>query len=176
MTVTLENDKSKRPEPSHDKFIHRLDGSALLTFIGVILLFSTAVIVTLIAPRYIDSTWTDPSSPFQVQMYEVEDPNLYLSSASTRGKELQYVHHLKQDYTLLSFKESENMRFVAPPELEKFITRYQDPELKLTSRLIMLREPQGAMLEAANSLNQKLQQEKQDPSQLSQKQAPEKVN
>jgi cytochrome c oxidase cbb3-type subunit 2 len=126
----------------------------------VILLFSTAVIVTLIAPRYVDSTWTDPASPYQTQMYEVEDPNLYLSSAATRGKELQYVRHLKQNFTLIAFKESENLKIVAPPELEKFITRTGEPELKLTSRLLMLRVPQGAMQAAAQQLNEKLQQEK----------------
>lgn len=154
---------TKNPDekkPNHSNFIHKLEGSALLTFIGVILLFSTAVMVTLIAPRYIDSTWTDAASPFQTQMYEVEDPNLYLSSAATRGKELQYVHHLKNDFTLLAFKESENLRIVAPSSLEKFITRFDDPELKLTSHLMMLREPQGQMKEAANSLNEKLQQKK----------------
>ena len=170
MTKPPEEKKS-----AHNGFIHKLDGSALLTFIGVVLLFSTAVIVTLIAPRYVDSTWTDPSSPFQTQMYEVEDPNLYLSSAATRGKELQYVHHLKNDFTLLVFKESENLRIVAPPELEKFITRYQDPELKLTSRLMMLREPQGEMQAAAKSLNEKLQQVKDGPPQEPQK-SPEKIN
>lgn len=166
---------SEEKKPVHNGFIHKLDGSALLTFIGVVLLFSTAVMVTLIAPRYVDSTWTDPSSPFQTQMYEVEDPNLYLSSAATRGKELQYVHHLKNDFTLLVFKESENLRIVAPPQLEKFITRYQDPELKLTSHLMMLREPQGEMQDAAKSLNEKLQQVKENPPQESQK-TPEKIN
>lgn len=130
---------------THNKFLNKLDGSAFLTFIGVILLFSTAVVVTLIAPRYVDSTWTESSSPYQEQMYEVEDPNLYLSSASTRGKELQYVHHLKNGYTLLSFKESENMRIVSPPELEKYITRFGDKVLKLTSHLLLLREPVGEM-------------------------------
>lgn len=150
-------------------FIHKIDKSALLTFIGVILLFSTAILVTLIAPRYIDSTWTDPASPFQTQMYEVEDPNIYLSSAATRGKELQYVHHLKKDYTLLAFKEAENLRIVAPSELEKFVTRFDDKELKLTSHLMLLREPQGKMQEAAKSLNEKLQQTKSDDKQ------PEKV-
>ena len=60
---------------------------------------------------------------FRLQMYEVEDPNLYLSSASTRGKELQYVHHLKKDFTLIAFKESENLRIVAPRRIEKICHR-----------------------------------------------------
>lgn len=170
--------QDEKPSKEHPKgsvsMVHKVEGSALLTFIGVILLFSTAVIVTLIAPRYVDSTWTDPASPFQTQMYDVEDPNLYLSSASTRGKELQYVHHLKNDYTLLAFKESENLRIVAPPELEKFITRYKDPDLKLTSHLLMLRAPQGAMQAVAKSLNEKLQKEKQSPPDAASKE-PEKI-
>lgn len=146
-------------QKSHGGFIHKLNASALWTVLGVILLFSTAVIVTLIAPNYVDSTWTSPSSPFQTQMYEVEDPNFYMSSASTRGKELQYVHHLKQDFTLLAFKESDDLHFVAPPELEPFITSVKDPKLKLTSRLLMLREPQGEMKEQAKHLNEQLQKE-----------------
>jgi cytochrome c oxidase cbb3-type subunit 2 len=160
-------------EGPHHNFIHRLDKSALWTFIGVVLLFSTAVVVTLIAPRYIDSTWTDPASPFQTQMYEVEDPHLFLSSAATRGKELQYVHHLKNGYTLLAFKESENLRIVSPPDFEKFITRYDDKELKLTSRLLMLRKPEGKMVEETKSLNDKLQQSEAADSDKSKR--PEKV-
>lgn len=177
MTDRIEEKKpiKEAPPAVHQNFIHKLDGSALLTFIGVILLFSTAVIVTLIAPRYVDSTWTSPSSPYQTQMYDVEDPNFYLSSAATRGKELQYVHHLKQDYTLLAFKEFENLRFVASPELEQFITPLHEKELKLTSRLLMLREPQEEMKERAASLNEKLQNERQELSKTK-KHLPEKIN
>lgn len=161
MTETEEGKSS----PVHGNWIHRLDGSAILTIIGVILLFSTSIIVTLIAPRYVDSTWTSPSSPFQSQMYEVEDPNFYLSSASSGGNDLLYVHHLKQDYTLVAFKEFENIRLVAPPELEKFITRVQDKELKLTSRLLLLREPQGEMEEKAKNVTESLQKERAADSQ-----------
>ena len=152
-------DNEPKHKPAHTHFVHKLDGSAVLTIIGVILLFSTAIIVTLVAPRFVDSTWTSPSSPYQVQMYEVEDPNLYISSTSTRGTDLQYVHHLKQDFTLLAFKESENLRLVAPKELDKFITRDQDKQLKLTSRLLMLRMPEGEMQAEAENLRQELQKE-----------------
>lgn len=141
----IEGEHKQKEEQPHTHFVHKLDRSAVMLIVGVILLFSTAIIVTLVAPRYIDSTWTSPSSPYQVQMYEIEDPNFYMSSASTGGNELQYVHHIKQDFTLLAFKESENLRLIAPPELEKFITRQQDPNLKLTSRLLMVREPEGEM-------------------------------
>ena len=128
-------------QPAHSHFVHKLDRSSILTIGGIILLFSFSVMVVLVAPRYVDSTWTSPSSPYQVQMYEVVDPNYYMSSASTGGNDLQYVHHLKQDFTLLAFKELGNLRIIAPPDLEKYITRANDSELKLTSRLLLLRDP-----------------------------------
>jgi cytochrome c oxidase cbb3-type subunit 2 len=156
------NDKrtpKQQIEQPHVEFVHKLDRSAILTVIGIILLFSTSIIVTLLAPRYIDPTWTSPSSEYQVQMYEIEDPYVYISSASTNGTDLQFVHHLKEDFTLLAFQESESIRLVAPSELEKYITRYQDSELKLTSRLLLLRNPEGEAKTLANNLRKQLQQE-----------------
>jgi len=138
-------------------FIHSLDRSAILTIVGIIFLFSFSVAVVLIAPRFIDSTWTSPSSRYQVQMYEVADPNYYMSSASTGGNELQYVHHLKQNFTLLNFKESGNLRIIAPKELDKYITHEEDKELKLTSRLLLLRDPEGAMIVQAEEMQKKLE-------------------
>lgn len=123
-------------------FMHKVDKSAVFTVIGIILLFSSAVIVTLVAPGFIDTTWIQPSSAYQVQMYEVSDPNYYLSSMQSGGKDLQAVYHIKKDYTLLAFRESDTLRFVAPPELKTYITRSGDEQLKLTSRLLMLRPPQ----------------------------------
>lgn len=123
-------------------FFHNLDKSAILTILGIILLFSGSIIVTLIAPRYVDPTWTSPSSAYQMQMYEVSDPNLYISSASTGSSTLQFVHHLKNNYTLLLFQESENLRIVAPSDLDEFITKQDEKIMKLTSRLLLLRQPQ----------------------------------
>jgi cytochrome c oxidase cbb3-type subunit II len=162
MTEPLKEEEKKQSarQSQHSPLIEKLDRSAFVMIIGIILLFSTAIIVTLIAPRFVDSTWTSPSGPYQVQMYEIEDPNFYLSSASTGGSELQYVHHLIEDFTLLSFKESENLRFIAPSELEKYVTHYQDPQLKLTSRLLMLREPEGEMQEIGENLRKQLQEER----------------
>lgn len=140
-------------------FFHRLDASALITGIGIFLLFSTAIIATLIAPGYVDNSWVSPSSPYQVQMYEVEDPNIYISSASSGGSELQYVHLLKQGSTLLVFQESSNLRIISSPDLEKFITRADDVKLKLTSRLLLLRPPQEEMLKKSEQLQRELQAE-----------------
>ncbi len=140
------------PTKQQDKqtFFHGIERSALWTILAVIFLFSFAVIVVLIAPNQVDVTWTSPSSAYQVQMYEVVDPNYYISHASTEGVELDYVHHLKQGYTLLAFKEEGNIRLTAPKELEKYITRIGDPQLKLTSRLLLLRSPEEEVKEVSD--------------------------
>lgn len=147
-------------------FFSKVDKSALLTVIGILFLFSSAIGITLIAPVLIEKAWTEPTSYYQVQMYEVADPNLYISNQGTADHDLQMVHHLKQGYTLLSFKETGVVRIVASPELEKYITRLNDSELKLTSHLLLLRTPQKPReealfnpVDAANTLRQKLQQE-----------------
>lgn len=129
------------------KFVHNLDKSAIITFIGIVLLFSCAVIVVLIAPSYIDPTWTSPTSSYQVQMYEVSDPHLYIGTSHTGARDLQFVYHLKKDYSLLAFQESQTVRIVAPPELEKYVTKLSDKELKLTSELLMLRRAESSELQ-----------------------------
>lgn len=141
---------------------HKIEKSAILTVIGILLLFSTAVIVTLLAPHHVDPTWTQPTTAYQTQMYEVSDPNLYISSAS--GNERQQVYHLKANYTLLAFQETELMRIVAPVELEKYITHTNEGKLKLTSRLLLLRTPKEKVIEA-EALRSQLQStwEKEHP-------------
>lgn len=125
----------------HGGFIHNLDKSAIITVIGIILLFSTSIAVILVAPNFVDPTWTQPTSSYQVQMYEVSDPNFYIGSGHTGANDLQFVYHLKQDYTLLAFNESDENRILASPELEKYVTRQGDKVMKLTSRLLLLRKP-----------------------------------
>jgi len=133
------DDKTLGEKISH--FVHNIELSAVLTVIGVILLFSTSIIVVLIAPRFVDSSWTDPTTPYQVMMYEVSDPHLYISSSRKGSVDLEFVHHLKENYSLLAFKEGGNIRIIAPQELEKYITRLDEPTLKLTSKLLLLRNP-----------------------------------
>ena len=132
------------PQEPHSArgFIHHLDKSAIFTVIGIILLFSTAVFVTLWAPRYVDPTWTSPSSSYQVQMYEVSDPNFYISTSSSGSPTLQAIYHLKENYTLLAFRESETVKIVASDHLKKYVTSQQDKTLKLTSDLLLLRKPE----------------------------------
>ncbi len=131
---TTKKDVGKEPS------IYRLERSAIFTIIGVIILFASSIIVTLIAPRYVDSTWTTPSSSYQVQMYEIVDPHIYMRNQAPNN-DLQYVMHLNDGFTLLAFVENDNLQIVAPPELEKFITHTHDNHLKLTSRLLLLRTP-----------------------------------
>lgn len=121
------------------EFLHNLDKSAVATVIGVILLFSGAVIVTLFAPSYVDPTWTRPTSSYMVQMYEVSDPNLYIGRTLPGGSDLQFVYHLKEGFTLLAFQETEQMQIRASDDLKKYVTAHGDPILKLTSHLLMLR-------------------------------------
>jgi len=137
----------------------KIETSALVTFFGFVLLFSSAILVVLIAPRHIDPTWTEPTGPYQVQMYEVADPNVYISSPNVNFYDLQFVYHLKNGFTLLSFEESEFIKIIAPENLEKYITKYQDPVLKLTARLMMLKKPENEMAKKADSLSQKMQSE-----------------
>ena len=155
-----ENSRSEVKKRISD-YIHKLDISAILVVFGVIVLFSAAILTVMVAPMYVDKTWTSPSSPYQVQMYEVEDPYIYISSASPAGAggALQQVHHLKEDFTLIAFKESENNRIITTKELEKYVTRHQDPTLKLTSKILLLRSPEGTLKEESRQLSQKLQKE-----------------
>jgi cytochrome c oxidase cbb3-type subunit 2 len=122
---------------------YNLEASAIITFAGIVLLFSGAVIVTLIAPAFVDPSWTEPTSSYQVQMYEVADPNIYISSSERQAGDLQFVYHLKKHYTLLAFQESPFVRIVAPPELERYITKSDELPLKLSAELLLLRRPQA---------------------------------
>lgn len=135
-------------------FMHSLDLSAVLTVIGIIILFSGSVIVTLVAPTYVDPAWTMPSSSYQVQMYEESDPHFYISSAGTGGQELQFVHHLRNGESLLAFQETEAFKIQASKDLEKYVTREKDKTLKLTSRLLFLRPLESGVYELYDPLLQ----------------------
>lgn len=136
--------------------MNRVQRSLLYTVIGIVLLFSTAIIVTLIAPRHVDPTWMRPSSYYQVQMHDVSDPNFFISSETSGARNLQYVHRLVNDHSLLAFQENEAVKIIAPPDLEKYVTKSGDKTLKLTSRLLMLRKPENDMKETAQNLRKTL--------------------
>lgn len=122
----------------HD-FMHNVELSAVLSVIGIVLLFSFSVAIVLVAPGYVDKSWVEPTSPYQVQVYELADPNVYISGTLEGSQTVEVVNHLKQDFSLLAFQESQTLKIRAPEELAKYVTRYQDEELKLTSRLLLLR-------------------------------------
>ena len=136
--------------------LYKLEWSAVATIIGILFLFIVTIFVVLVAPNYVDPSWTSPSSSYQKQMYEIADPNLYISSSNKDHSELQFVYHIKKDFTLLAFQENEVIRFVAPKELQKYITKNGENILKLTSELILLREP----IEGNDEFNGKKEAEK----------------
>jgi cytochrome c oxidase cbb3-type subunit II len=155
-----------------EKFWENLDLSALFTVIAIIVLFSFSVIVILIAPSYVDPTWTNPASSYQVQMYEISDPNYYLGSEYKGSSELQALYHLKEGFTLLGFQETDYQRIVAPKSLQDYVTKYGDPKLRLTTRLLLLRRIDPSMnegtfnaVEEAEKLRKSLQEkwEKANP-------------
>ena len=125
----------------NESWTHRINTSAVLTVLGIVLLFSCSIAVILIAPSYVDPTWTQPASSYQVQMYEISDPHLYIGSFKG-SSDLQFVYHIKEDFTLSAFRETNVLKIIAPPELKNYITSMDDPALKLTSRLLLLRPPQ----------------------------------
>jgi cytochrome c oxidase cbb3-type subunit II len=139
------NDK-KEKESAFSHFLHhRLDISAIFTAIGIVLLFLTSISTILLAPYFTEKEWRTPTSAYQVQMYEVADPNFYVSSSSqTMVQERQLVHHIKKDFSLLAFKENKTLRIISKTELEKYITHLGEEKLKLTSQLLLLRKPDPA--------------------------------
>lgn len=126
-------------KPSWKKI--KLEKSLLFTIIAVLLLFILAITVVVISPNYVDKSWTSPCCSYQVQMYEVSDPNTYINGACIQPEPIEIVKHIKSGDTLLAFKESDNFFIVAPKELEKYVTKSNEIPLKLTSTLLFLREP-----------------------------------
>ncbi|CDZ79843.1 cbb3-type cytochrome c oxidase subunit II [Candidatus Rubidus massiliensis] len=150
---------------SEKNSFYKIEKSALITIIGIIFLFSFSIAIVLLAPRHIDPTWTMPTSAYQVQMYEISDPNIYISSSPIGRYNLQFIQHLKRNFTLLAFHENSLIRIIAPKELERYVTKLEDKELKLTSRLLMLKTPheEGSgdykPVQLARTIQQELQEE-----------------
>ena len=142
----------------HTPHTHGWEKSAIVTFIAIGLLFLSSILATVLAPNMLDPSWTDSSSHYQVQMYEVSDPNVYIARALPGSANLDYVNHIKKDYTLLAFVETDNMRILAPSELERYVTKVGEQELKLTSRVLLLRKPAGSTAVEAEKLRKEVQQ------------------
>ncbi|MDP1836466.1 MAG: cbb3-type cytochrome c oxidase subunit II [Chlamydiales bacterium] len=144
-------------EENNKAHVYRIETSAILTISGIALLFLSSILATVLAPNMLDPSWTQSSSHFQVQMHEVSDPNLYIARAVPGSPHLDYVYHLKDGFTLMAFKESETLRILAPIELEHYVTRLGDKQLKLTSHLLLLRQPTTERAEEAEKLRKTLQ-------------------
>lgn len=151
-------------ENKHKHWYEQIEFSALLSIVGILFLFSISIAIILITPRHIDPSWTSPTTPYQVMMYEIADPNMYISGARKGTDVLEFVQHLKAGFSLLAFKEDEILHIIAPPELEEYVTTYKDKTLKLTTRLLLLREPLENTAgfnayETANKKRKQLQEE-----------------
>lgn len=138
---------------------HKIEKSFLYTVVGICFLFSFAIAIVLIAPTFLDSSWTQSCSTYQCQMYEIADPNHYYGSLTDDRVTVHSVRHIKKGMTLLAFKESESLRIIAPPSLEHYITYLGDSQLKLTSDLLLLREPQKSASFDALSVAKHLKKE-----------------
>lgn len=127
-------------------FMSNVEKSALYTFIMAFLLFFSALLVVIIIPNYMtDPSWIEPSSIYQKQMYEISDPNVYISSSTKKTADIQTVYHLKEGFSLIAFQETDTIKILADDELSKFITKKQDPQLKLTSEILLLRNPSESL-------------------------------
>lgn len=142
----------------HDGFVFKLELSAIYTIIGILFLFSFSVGIVLLAPLWTEKSWISPASDYQVQMYEVADPHFFISNSAGTTYDLQFVQRLVEGETLVAFNETDVIRILAPQELEKYITRNGEKEMKLTSKLLMLRKPLSEYAEKAVKLNKELQE------------------
>lgn len=141
------------------KLLDDAEKSGLYTIIGVLFLFAGSVAVVLLAPLWTEQSWVSPTSNYQVQMYEVADPNFFISNSAGLTYDLQFVNRLKNGYTLSAFQESDRMRIVSSPELQNYITKLGDKEMKLTSRLLLLRKAGSEWKEKTAQLNAEMQKQ-----------------
>ncbi len=148
----MDNSEPPKGPPKFEK-------SIFVLIVGVLFLFALAIITVVVAPRHLDDSWRTPSSSYQQQMYEVSDPHLYINCNKAAIAPLTFVRQIFNDYTLLSFEESDMVRIWAPEELQPYIKRYNDPTLILSSRLLLLRPPRSAIKEEIDAMQSLLQEE-----------------
>jgi len=136
-------------------FGHKVEGSFWWTVIGVFLFFLCAISVTLIIPPLVDPTWSENTSHYQKQMYEVGDPRVFISNSVTGSYDLQYVGHMEDGKTFSAFIEGERSRIVAPEALKKYISKEGGP-IHLTSRILFLRTPGASFKSEVERLQSEL--------------------
>lgn len=120
--------------------LYQIEKSAVITFIGIALLFSTAVGIVLIAPNFVDPSWHTPTTSYMKEMYEEQDPNFYISALQSGSEELQAIYHLRDGKSYVAFQESETVRIFADPKFEKYVTRLGDKKLKLVNKALLLQK------------------------------------
>lgn len=125
---------------SSNKVEDKIETSLKITIAIVLTFFIVSMTIVLISPRFIDESWMSPSSRYQVQMYERLDPVLYISNSASGNYELQHVQHVMNGKTLFAFVETDRIKILADGELSKYVTAKDDPKIKLTSRLLLLKK------------------------------------
>lgn len=120
-------------------FMHKVELSAFLSVLGILFLFSFSIAIVLVAPNYIDKSWTAPTSAYQVQMYEQIDPHVFISGNKAGLQNIEVVNQLVEGVTLQAYQETETLKIKAPDELKPYITRLDETPLKLTSKILLLR-------------------------------------
>ncbi len=137
--------------------VYKINTSALLTVLGIVLLLTVSVSITVVAPYLVDKTWVEPASTYQKQMYEVADPNIFLSTSKVGTADIQLVHRVEKGKTLKAFSESESVKIIAPKSLMKYITPSGVKPLVLSSKMLLLRQPFGEAKSYAKTMQERLQ-------------------
>lgn len=117
----------------------KIERSAKITAAGIGALFLLSVVAVLISPHLTENSWVDPVCSYQKQMYEVADPNVYLTTATTGSQQIHTLYHLHDKSLPLAFIEQENEAIFSEESLRPYITSPGMP-IRLTHRLLLLKE------------------------------------
>jgi cytochrome c oxidase cbb3-type subunit 2 len=147
---------------SKGNFFYNLEKSAVVTVVGVILLFSASILVVMVAPNFTEKSWIEPTSDYQVQMYKIADPHVYIGKSQSASSDLSFVWHIRNGFTPLAFQEDRTTKILAPPDLQKYITAYDSVPLRLTSKLLLLRQPEDHEAFKAKEMSEKMRLSLQD--------------
>lgn len=123
-----------------------IETSARWTILGIVLLFALSIVAVIISPQLTERSWVTPASAYQRLMFELADPNVYLSPTDSHGEKMHTLYHLHAKSVPLAFIESEEEAIFAPPELQSYVTKVGEP-IRLTRRLLLLRELRGAAMQ-----------------------------
>ncbi|MDA8773820.1 cbb3-type cytochrome c oxidase subunit II [Chlamydiia bacterium] len=137
------------------RFLHRLQSSIVVIIATIALIFSTALIVTVVIPQITSTQWRKPASDYQRQVYEIADNVTHMATIFPYGDVLQPVYRLKKGTIPCAYIESETLNIIAQPELQQYITK-DGEDIILTSRLLVLQYPQNTTQYKAKDIADKL--------------------